>query len=268
MSEPHDPGTHVAVPPYTSETRRWQRARRPAEVAAAIAVALLVAASAVAIALLLIAGTARAQTLSADSVLQELEARARDLHDITFLLEGELRDEAGQRIAVEIEVMAIPSLSAASLYIIQPDALADNMVVLEGEEVRNYTFLTHQVALYDSDDPEAFGGLFPEGQAFALDLDLGSVFEGWDVEVSEVEPGSDGDVYTLRFDNLEAGAAIHHVMAVIDSSGWLPVRLVFYASETELFADLRLVGVQVDAGLDVHEVTWIPQDAEVLDRRR
>ena len=245
-----------------------RRPATPTQVATALVGTLLVAAAAVAVVLILMSTTARAEPLSAEAVLSELEARTERLQDITFVLEGELRDEAGQRIAVEIEVMAIPAPAAASLYIIQPDALADNMMVVTETEVRNYTFLTNQVAVYDIDDPDAFGGLLPGDEVFVLDLDLGSVFAGWDVRIEQVEAGSAADVYTLRFDNRDPGAVIHHVTAVIDGGAWLPLRLTFYANETELFADLHFTAVEVDTGLDAAEVTWIPTDAEVLDRRR
>ncbi len=236
--------------------------------AAYLAGALLVAAAAVAVVLILVTATARAEPLGADAVLSELEARAERLQDIAFVLEGELRDEAGQRFAVEIEVMAIPSPRAASLYIIQPDALADNIVVVTETEIRNYTFLTNQVAVYDVDDPDAFGGLLPGDEMVVIDLDLGSVFAGWQVRIDQVEAGATADLYTLRFDNLDAGATIRHVTAVIDASDWLPLRLTFYASEAEPFADLSFTGVEVDGGLTQADVTWLPDDAEVLDRRR
>jgi hypothetical protein len=237
-------------------------------VIAGLAGALLVAAAAMTAALLVVASTARGQGMPVEAVLGELEQRAERLRDISFVLEGELRDEAGQRFAVEVEVLAIPSVPAASLYIVQPDALADNMVVVVGDEVRNYTFLTNQVAIYDIADPDAFGGLVQGGDALALDLDLGRVFAGWDARVELVEPGSDGDVYTVRFDNRDAGAAIRHAVVVIDASDWLPLRLTLYADEPTPFADLRLMGVEVDMGLDAADVTWLPDDAEVLDRRR
>ena len=267
MNDPHARDRYrlerPSPPTVTIRPHPWS----PAQIAAALAGTLLVAAAAVATVLFLMATTARAQPLAAEQVLERLQARSERLQDIFFVLEGELRDEAGQRIAVEIEVMAIQSPLAASLYIIQPDALADNMVVITEDAIYNYAFLTNQVAVYAVDDPDAFGGLLPGDQTFVVDLDLGSLFAGWDVSVLEVESGGAGDVYTLRFDNLDPGAEIHHATAVIDTSDWLPLRLVFYASETEVFADLYLQGIEVDTGLDPDEVTWIPDDAEVLDRR-
>jgi outer membrane lipoprotein-sorting protein len=268
MSEPCHPDARSLDRPAAPFEAVPRRPLATSQIAAGLALTLLVAAAAVAAVLLLVVATARAQHLDADAVLAELEARSASLQDVSFVLEGELYDEAGQRVAVEIEVMAIRSPRAASLYIIQPDALADNVVIVTDTEIRNYTFLTNQVAVYAADDPEAFGGLFPGGEGFVLDLDLGRVFAGWEARVEHVEPGAAGDVYTLRFDNLDPAAEIHHVVAVIDASNWLPRQLTFYTREAEPFADLYLSGIEVDTGLDPGEVTWIPDDAEVIDRRR
>jgi len=267
MSE-HDPSQQRPYDRSPRVTTLPARTFTAGQVAGALAGAVAVALAAMAVTLALLASTARAEPLSVDAVLAALEARADALRDIAFVLEGELRDEAGQRFAVEVEVLAIPQLQALSLYTIQPDALADNMIIVADGEVRNYTFLTNQVAIYTLDDPDAFGGLLPAGDALVLDLDLAAVFAGWAAEVVSVEPGGDGDVYTLRFDNLDSEAMIHHVIVVVDGGDWLPQRLAFFAGADEPFADVRLIGVEVDAGLDVADVTWLPADAEVLDRRR
>ncbi|CAN5831305.1 outer membrane lipoprotein carrier protein LolA [soil metagenome] len=230
--------------------------------------ALMVCAAATTSVLVLMASTVQAEGLDASQVLRAIEERTGALNDLTFLLEGEIRDEAGQRIAVEIEVMAMPNLPAASLYIIQPDALADNQVVIDADEIRNYTFLTNQVSVFHADDPDALGGLFPEAAGATFDLDVGRVFQGWDVSIVSVEAGPDGEVYELRFDNLAAEAPIDHVLASIDADTWLPFRLVFFRDGDQLFADLRFVDMVVDQGLTRAEVTFLPDDAEVIDRRR
>lgn len=268
MNDHHAPDhAHRSRPP-----RALTIAAKPrpfGQVVGGVSGALAVSLAAIVATLLLVAGTARAQVADVEAVLDALTERAAALRDVTFVLDGELRDEAGQRIAIEVEVMAIPAERALSLYIVQPDALADNMVVIADDEVRNYTFLTNQVARYDLDDPDAFGGLLPGGgDTLSLELDLAVLFAGWDASIVDVEDGVDGEVYTLRFDNLDPGAAIAYVIAVVDGSDWFPQRLALYAGDGDPFADVRLIDVAVDTGLDVAEVTWLPDDAEVLDRRR
>jgi outer membrane lipoprotein-sorting protein len=241
------------------------RALRPGVVATArrrAAAALLLAAVA-------LPGAARAQAPDAATVLAGLEARAAAVVDLSFVLDGQLVDEGGQVIRVEVEVLAIPGIPAAGLYILQPDAIADNQVVVDGDVVRSYTFLTNQTTLYDLDDPEAFGGLIEPGAEGGLpvSLDLAAVFAGWDATVVGSEVTDRGPAVVLRFDNRDPEAAIRTVLATVLEGSWDPWRLVFYRAGDAVFADLRFRDLEVNAGLTREEVTYLPEDAEVLDRR-
>ena len=212
------------------------------------------------------APTALAQDRDVDDVLAALEASAAAIVDLTFVLEGELIDEAGQTFRLEVEVLAIPAEPAIGLYILQPDAIADNQIVVLGDEVRNYTFLTNQVSLFDASDPDAFGGLIEPSAdgSLPLSLDLAAVFAGWD---STIEDDA-GATVTVRFTNRDPAAAMQTVLATVTTDTWDPVRLVFFRAGDALFADLRFVDWSRDQGLTIDDVTYLPEDAEGLDRRR
>jgi hypothetical protein len=212
------------------------------------------------------APTALAQDRDVADVLAALEASAAAIVDLTFVLEGELIDEAGQTFRLEVEVLAIPAEPAIGLYILQPDAIADNQIVVLGDEVRNYTFLTNQVSLFDASDPDAFGGLLEPSAdgSLPLSLDLAAVFAGWDAAIE----AEDGATVTVRFTNRDPAAAMQTVLATVTSDTWDPVQLVFFRAGDALFADLRFVDWSRDQGLTIDDVTYLPEDAEVLDRRR
>ena len=57
---------------------------------------------------------------------------ARALEDATFMLSGKLINPDGTTFTLEIDIMVVPSQNLASAYILQPDALADNVIVLYG----------------------------------------------------------------------------------------------------------------------------------------
>ncbi len=218
------------------------------------------------LALAAFAAPAHAQERTVDDVLAALEASADAIVDLAFVLEGELIDEAGQTFRLEVEVLALPTEPAIGLYILQPDAIADNQIVVVGDEVRNYTFLTNQVSLFDASDPDAFGGLIEPSTdgSLPLSLDLAAVFAGWD---AAIEDEVDGTV-TVRFTNRDPEAALQTVLATVTSDTWDPLQLVFFRAGDELFADLRFVDWTRDQGLSLDDVTYLPEDAEVLDRRR
>lgn len=110
----------------------------------------------------LLVGAASAQDLSADEVLENLEARTQALQDASFLLTGTIFDADGQEIILEVETDFIPDEELVRAYFIQPDALADNFVIVDGDTVYNYLFVTNQVTILNANDPDALGGLLPE----------------------------------------------------------------------------------------------------------
>ena len=217
-----------------------------------------------------VAALALAQTRDVNDVLAALEASAATVVDLEFVLEGVLIDLDGQVLRLEVEVLAIPGIPAAGLYILRPDAIADNQVVIDGDVVKSYTFLTNQVALFDLDDPEAFGGLIEAGPdgLLPVSLDLAAVFAGWDAAIVGEEATPRGPALVLRFDNRDPEAAIQYVLATVIEASWEPWRLAFHRAGDELFADLTFRDWVRDQGLTREHVTYLPADAEVLDRRK
>lgn len=205
----------------------------------------------------------------AEALLDRVAARTEALDDAAFLVTGRLFDPDGTEIALEIDVQIVPRERAASAYILQPDALADNIVVLDGDTVANYTFLTNQVTLFDSDDPDALGGLLGSGEDRSLDVtfDLNRLFAGYEASISGTSETDDGPATVVRLDNVEAGATIAWVVATIPDALELPTKLAFYDSDDALLAELEVNDLRLDSGLTVEDVTYLPDDAEILDER-
>lgn len=206
-----------------------------------------------------------------DAVLDNITEAARALDDASFMLEGKLVNSDGTTFALEVDVLVIPPHNLASAYIIQPDALADNIIVMDGPAVYNYTFLTNQVMIFDADDPDALGGLLPSGEDGAtanFNFDLGAIFAGFEASIVEVFDGPHGQTYRLQFTNKDPEAAILDVTALVPSSDWLPRTLVFMQSDGHVLAELHAQDLQVNTGLDPEYVRELPDDAEVIDNRR
>lgn len=221
----------------------------------------------------LLSPLALAQDLSADEVLANLEARSSALQDASFLLTGTLFDTDGQEIALEVESQFIPGEELAKAYFIQPDALADNFIVADGETVYNYLFVTNQVTILNADDPEALGGLLPEGQtegAVNLTPNLGRFFssDNWEATVEGYENSPDGPVYRLRFDNTDETANLDYVIATILDNEWLPQTMTFVQQGNSPLAELQFRDYALDTGLDPAELRELPGDAERIDERQ
>lgn len=224
------------------------------------------------LALLASVALAAAQKPDVAKVLDNIEAAANAIQDASFTVTGKLVDADGTVIPLEVDIQAIPPKHLASAYIVQPDALADNQIVLDGNVVKNYTFLTNQVTLFDANDPDALGGLLPAGPngqgSPQISFDLGAIFKGYDATIKNVTSSGGVDTYLLDFANKDAGATIQHVEATVPSNDWLPHRLVFLDKGGRTVADLNVKGLKLDQGLDPKKVAYLPPDAEVIDNRK
>ena len=212
-----------------------------------------------------------AQDLSAEEILEQLEQRAQTTQDASALVTGSLYDADGTEINLEVDVQFIAEeqLTRAEFY--QPDALADNFVVVDGDAVYNYLYVTNQVTILNASDPDALGSLFPEVEeevegSFNATPDINRLFNGWEASVEGYGESPAGNAYTMRFDGVNEGP-VDHVNAVIIDGEWFPYSLEFVQSDGSVLADITFEDYTVDNGLDPEELRFIPPDAEVFDDR-
>lgn len=219
--------------------------------------------------LLFATGAVLAQQGDADTVLQRVADTADAIEDATFLLTGRMIDADGTELTLEIEVQVVPGSRAASAYILQPDALADNIIVLDGDAVYNYTFMTHQVTIFDADDPDALGGLLGDsaGGDLAFSFDLDRVFAGYEAEWLADAETPHGPAEVVRMVNVDEEANLAWVDITVPEATGLPYHVEMYQGDGTLLAELTLENLRTDVGLDPEEVTYLPEDAEVIDER-
>lgn len=211
-----------------------------------------------------------AQDLTADEVLAQVTEAAQTLQDARFLVTGQLIDPDGTEIALEVDVQVMPGASVARADFFQPDALADNFIIYNEDAVYNYVFLTNQVTVFNADDPDALGALFPEGQAgesLDLSLNLEQLFEGYAVSLEGYGEAPVGNAYTLRFTNDEADVQVAYVDAEVIDGEWYPYSLTFYTDDNTTVAKLFFEDFNRDVGLDAADLAYYPDDAEVIDER-
>ncbi len=229
--------------------------------------------------LALFVGYGSAQTLSADQILANLQASGESLQDASFTLTGNIIEQSGADTPLELNVQLIPEEKLARADILQPDALADNFIVVDDQAFYNYLFVTNQVTVLNTNDPDALAGLFPDAQAqveeaeegFNFDLSLNSLSEGWDVTVEGYEESPVGNVYKLRFTNQDEAATVHYVEAdIVDGEtggNWYPYTLTFLNADSTALANLTFENFRRDEGLNPDELRFIPRDAEIIDER-
>jgi outer membrane lipoprotein-sorting protein len=212
---------------------------------------------------------AHAQHLSANQLLDKMQATAESLKDASFTLSGELTDADGSKLTLDINVTAIPDKKLLRADFIQPAALADNFIIIEDGSVYNYLFTTNQVTIFNAGDPNALGGLLPSGKGTSgFSLDLSHLFKGWKVTEEGYGKSPAGNVYKLRFDNQAKNAQIDHVEATILDGKWIPYTLTFVQKDGSDLASLKFTNVKLNSGLKPSKLKYIPPDAQTIDQRK
>lgn len=226
--------------------------------------------------LIFIFAAASAQDMTAPEILAELEQTAKSIKDAEFTLTGKLIDSIEEvEIEIEIECQFIREEEAGRAYFIQPEALADNVIVYDKTFIYNYLFLTNQVTILDATDPDALGSFLDEeekiediNEELSLDLSLETLFQDWEASILSYEDTPLGKAYRLRFDDTTTdNDGVDYVIAVILEETWTPYQMAWYQQENVLLADLQFNNFKRDTGLNYEDVVYIPEDAEVIDER-
>lgn len=209
-----------------------------------------------------------AQNLSKDEILANLEDTAVNLVDASFLLTGKLIDADGTEFALEIDVQVIQDLPLLRADFYQPDALADNFILVDGDALYNYIYLTNQATLLNSSDPDALGGIFGGSDgAVDFNLNIESLFDGWELNVLGYEESEAGPVYSLEFVNLDSDVIINRVEGRVLDGLWLPYSMLFFGSKNQLLSELVFNDFVTNMGLDADDLRELPDGVEILDER-
>jgi len=211
---------------------------------------------------------AAAESPDPDTVISGLQQTLDSTTDASFLVTGELLGGDGTVYRLELEVEAMPQEQLLRIFIIQPDALADNFIIVTPEDLYNYNYLTNQVVLYRADDPNAYGPLAGDAEgSFQLTLDLAELFSGWDATVSGEVTTPLGAAVQLELSNSDRDANIAAATVTALEGDWWPQEIELFTAAGDTLLRIELSEVQTDTGLSEDDLLWYPPDAELIDER-
>lgn len=201
-----------------------------------------------------------ASAQSVQDIISKVDAAQKAAKDISFRLSGSASLESSPQ-KIDFTIKSIPAQGLARLQFNAPDALADNIVVADKNEIRQYLFLTNQVTVTSTKkaaDGAGFGGL-----DFTQLSNTASLLSQYDVKLLSTT-GAAGK----RLFQLEAipkkGNTTDKTRVYITEAGWRPTRIQIVSSAGKSLADLNVGNYKVNSGLSVAGLKQLPKDAEII----
>ena len=201
-------------------------------------------------------GAASAQ--SAQDILNRVDSAQKNVKDLSFRLSGSANMDSGKQ-TIDLTVKAIPAQSLARIQFAAPDALADNVVVADRKEVRQYLFLTNQITVMPLDKATTQSGL--GNIDFTKLSNPATLLAGYDVKLL----GTSGRAGQRTF-QLEAqakGGSKDSTRVWITEAGWRPTRVQLLSSGKTL-ADLTVSNYKTNSGLSAASLRQLPKSAQIV----
>ncbi|GGQ97733.1 outer membrane lipoprotein carrier protein LolA [Deinococcus ruber] len=202
---------------------------------------------------------ASAQT--AADILNKLDAAQKTVKDLSFRLAGTATlDGSPQKI--DLKVQSIPSAALARVVFAAPDSLADNILVVSKNEVKNYLYLTNQVTVTSTS--KAAGNAGMTGLDLTQVSNFSSFLKAYDVKLIATSGAVGNHLYTLEGTPKTSGVNDGKARVFVSETGWRPTRLQLLDSASKVMADLNISDYKVNSGLTAARLTQLPKDVEVI----
>lgn len=202
--------------------------------------------------------SAGAQT--AQDILNRVDTAQKAARDVTFRLSGSASLEASPQ-KIDLTVKSIPAQGVARLQFLAPDALADNVVVADRNEVRQYLFLTNQITVTPTKkaaEGAGFGGL-----DFTQLSNAATLLSQYNVKLLGTTGAAGKRVFQLEAAPKNANTT-DKARVWITEAGWRPTRIQLLGSGNKVLADLSVSNYRVNSGLTVAGLKTLPRDAQII----
>ncbi|WP_420595806.1 outer membrane lipoprotein carrier protein LolA [Deinococcus sp.] len=210
--------------------------------------------------LLALSGVSIAQTQTADAILAKVAATQKSAKDISFKVSGKATLDAGDQ-AIDLDIQSIPAANLARVVFNAPDVLADNIVVVDDKEVRNYLYLTNQVTVTSVN--KAAGQDLSGLDLSQLSNLVSALKTRYDVKVLGSSGSAGSRLYQLAA-SPKNGVQGGESRVWISENGWRPTRFQSLDSAGKVVADLNVSDYKVNTGLTAARLKQLPKDAEVV----
>lgn len=206
---------------------------------------------------LAVLGGAQAQTVQ--DIVNKVDATQKAAKDVSFRLAGTASFENNTQ-KIDLTVKSIPAQNIARIQFVAPDALADNIVVADSKEVRQYMFLTNQITVTPSSKAANNAGL--SGLDFTQLGNTGSLLSKFDVKLLGTTGNAGSRVFQLEA--TAKGGGTDKTRVWITEAGWRPNRLQILNKDGKVTADMTISNYKTNSGLSAATLRSLPKDAQII----
>lgn len=212
---------------------------------------------------LALAGVAGFQTASAQSatdIVSRVTAAANGARDISFKLQGSATLDSGAQ-KLDLDIQSIPAQNLARVNFNAPDALADNVVVVDKKTVYNYLYLTNQITVQDTSKQASQAGFGLDFSQFTNAANL--LTSRFDVKLIDTTGAAGSRLYQLEATPKNNSLGDRN-RVWISEQGWRPTRVQVLGAGGKITADINIVNYKLNAGLTPAKLRALPKDAEIV----
>jgi outer membrane lipoprotein-sorting protein len=216
--------------------------------------------------LVAIAVTALAQNApSIDDLIKRLDAAQKTTKDFKAKIIGTVEQDSS-KIKIEAGISSILDKKLTRIEFVAPDALADNILIVDNQNVYNYLFLTNQVTISKSTSGTEIGGFnfnpsqlndfnasFPKADLNfeAVKADNTPVGKAWLVEATPKKKG-DFEYSRIKIWVLDNPARVY--------------RFQSFDEKNTIQFDIQIPEWKTNQNLKITDLCKLPRDAEIVKK--
>ena len=210
----------------------------------------------------LLSSSSMAQTLSADDIAGKVEAAQKNLKDFSVRINGSATLEGGNQ-KIDLLVSSIPLSSLTRIVFNAPDALADNILILDKKTVSNYLYLTNQVTVAPAAKSKVDGFTFDFTRLTDATISLSRT--DFKLKLLETQTVAGGKAYLLEAIPRE-DLGVSKTRILVGENGWRVLKLQALDPQGKVVTELNFSNWKFNAGLKSADLKKLPRDAQVIKR--
>ncbi|MFN3267077.1 MAG: outer membrane lipoprotein carrier protein LolA [Deinococcales bacterium] len=198
-----------------------------------------------------------------DDLIKRLEAAQKTTKDFRSKITGSVEQD-GKPIKIEATIAGIVDKKLSRIEFLAPDTLADNILIVDNQNVFNYLFLTNQVTISKSSSGTEVGGFnFNPNQL--NDFDTAFPRANLNFAPVKAENSNFGKTWLVEATPKKKGDFEYAKVRiwVLDS----PARVVRFQSFDEKGAsqiDIQIPEWKTNQNLKIADLCKLPKDAEII----